>query len=199
MVVVFVVVSLMWMMHTITKNFVSDPEFAKLIAAKESFAADRGLWMFLLRAHIILAVISLLAGPIGAIRGIRLKSPAWHRWNGRIYVGSVLLNIVPGLYVSWFAEGSWTIAGFLVLNLLWLATTWLGYVHIRRKNTAKHTQWITRSFFLTYANLTIHIVLPIGEHGLGLSYEASYGLAVWGGILLNLALAELVLRKKWMA
>lgn len=189
----------MWIMHTLTKNFLTDPDFVKLIAAKPSFTADRMLWLFMLRAHIVLAVVSLLAGPIGAIRGIRSRSAALHRWNGRIYVVSVLLNFIPGLYVSWFAAGGWAIAGFLALNLLWLATTWLGYVHIRRKNITKHMQWITRSFFLTYANLTIHLILPIGERGLALSHEVSYGLAVWGSILLNLALAEIAFRKKWMA
>ncbi|SEN22127.1 DUF2306 domain-containing protein [Lihuaxuella thermophila] len=192
------VVALMWMMHTLTKNFVSDPDFTKLIAAKESFTADRSLWMFMLRAHIVLAVVSLLTGPIGAIRKIRLKSIAWHRWSGRIYVVSIVLNLIPGLYLSWFVTGSLTVAGFLVLNLLWLATTWLGYLHIRRKNLAKHRQWIVRSFFLTYANLTIHLLLPVSQYAIGLSYGASYALAVWGSMLLNLGLAEAVLRKKWL-
>jgi hypothetical protein len=84
----------MWIMHTLTKNFLSDPGFGKLIAAKDSFTADRS-WLFMLRAHILLAVISLLTGPVGAIRRIRLKSIAWHRWNGRIYVVSILLNFIP--------------------------------------------------------------------------------------------------------
>lgn len=193
------VVALMWIMHTLTKNFVSDPEFVKLIALKDSFTADRMLWLFMLRAHIVLAIVSLVTGPIGAIRNVRLKSIAWHRWSGRVYVVSVLLNFIPGLYVSWFAAGGLTVAGFLLLNLLWLATTWLGYVHIRRKNVVKHSQWIMRSLFLTYANLTIHLLQPVGQHAIGLSYASSYALAVWGSMLLNLALAEVVIRKKWLA
>lgn len=192
------VVALMWIMHTLTKNFVSDPDFDKLIAAKEVFTADPPLWLFMLRAHIVLAVVSLLTGPIGVIRKIRQKSIPWHRWNGRIYVVSIVLNFIPGLYVSWFVAGNLTVAGFLVLNLLWLATTWLGYLHIRRKNIAKHRQWIIRSFFLTNANLTIHLLLPISQYAIGLSYTASYALAVWGSMLLNLSLAEVVLRRKWL-
>lgn len=192
------VVALIWIMHTLTKNFAADPDFGKLIATKELFTANRSLWLFMLRAHIELAVVSLLTGPIGTIRKIRKKSIAWHRWNGRIYVVSIVLNFIPGLYVSWFAAGSLTIAGFLVLNLLWLVTTLLGYLYIRRKNLVKHKEWIIRSFFLTYANLTIHLLLPIGQFTIGLSYASSYAFAVWGSMLLNLGLSEVVLRKKWL-
>ena len=196
--IILSVVALMWIMHTLTKNFVSDPDFIKLINDKSSFSADPSLWLFMLRAHILLAIVSLVTGPIGAIRKIRRKSITWHRWNGRIYVVSIVLNFIPGLYVAFFAAGGMTVAGFLVLNLLWLATTWFGYLHIRRKNAAKHSRWITRSFFLTYANLSIHVLLPIGQHAFGLPYASSYALAVWGSMLLNLGLAEIVIRKKWL-
>jgi uncharacterized membrane protein len=197
--VALAVAAFLWIMHTITKNFVSDPEFVKLLAARDSFAADPSVWLFMLRAHILLAVVSLVTGPIGAIRRFRRKSIAWHRWNGRVYVASVALNFIPGLYVAWFAPGAPTVAGFLVLNVLWLATTGLGYVYIRRKDPAKHSEWITRSFFLTYANLTIHVLLPLGQHAAGLPYATSYAIAVWGSMLLNLALAEVAVRKKWLA
>ncbi|WP_245954391.1 DUF2306 domain-containing protein [Paenibacillus flagellatus] len=193
------VVALMWIMHTLTKNFVSDPGFVKLIEAKDSFTADRWLWTFMLRAHIALAVVSLVTGPIGSLRNVRTKSIALHRWNGRIYVVSIALNFIPGLYVSFFAPGGMTVVGFLILNLLWLATTWFGYSNIRRKNIEKHTRWITRSFFLTYANLVIHILLPISQHAFGFTYATSYAIAVWGSMLLNLGLAEVFIRKKWLA
>jgi uncharacterized membrane protein len=197
--IAFAVVALMWVLHSLTKNFAVNPDFSKLIAAKTAFNADRPLWLFMLRAHIVLAVISLLTGPVGAIRKLRIKSIAWHRWNGRMYVISILLNVIPGLYVSLFAAGGWTIAGFLVLNTLWLAATALGYIHIRRKRITSHTRWITRSFFLAYANLIIHLLLPLGQYGLRLSYEASYAIAVWGSIVVNLELAETALRRKWIA
>lgn len=197
-VILLSVVALMWIMHTVTKNFVSDPEFIKLLATRDSFTADRALWLFMLRAHIVLAIVSLITGPVGMLRNIRTRSIAWHRWNGRIYVVSILLNFIPGLYVSWFAAGGLTVAGFLLLNLLWLGTTWLGYLHIRRKQIAEHSKWITRSFFLTYANLAIHLLLPLGQHAIGLTYASAYAFAVWGSMLLNLGLAEIFICKKWM-
>jgi len=197
-VVALAVVAFLWILHTITKNFVTDPEFVKLIDARDAFAADPSAWLLMLRAHILLAVVSLVTGPIGAIRRFRLQSVAWHRWNGRVYVVSVALNFIPGLYVAWFAPGAPTVAGFLVLNALWLATTGLGYAYIRRKDAARHTRWITRSFFLTYANLTIHVLLPLGQHAAGLPYETSYAIAVWGSMLLNLTLAEVAVRKGWL-
>lgn len=194
-----VLISFMWIMHTLTKNFMTDPELLKFLAQKAKPIADRSLWLLMIRVHIILAVISLVTGPIGAVRRIRAKSVSLHRWNGRIYLLSILLNFIPGLYVAFFASGGWmSVCGFVILNVLWLGTTWLGYIHIRRKDAASHMKWMTRSFFLTYANLTIHIVLAVSSHGLKLPYDVSYVVAVWSSFLINLLLAELAIRNKWI-
>lgn len=192
-------ISLMWIMHTLTKNFVTDPEFSRFLGKKDQSIPNPELWGAMLRVHIVLAVISLITGPIGTLRKIRLKWITLHKWNGRIYVISILLNFIPGLYVAFFATGGWlSVLGFLILNSLWLGTTLLGYVHIQRKDIGKHTKWITRSFFLTFANLAIYLLLMLGNHGLKLPYEASYIIAVWGSFVLNLLLAELVIRKQWI-
>lgn len=193
------IVALMWIVHTLTKNFVTDPGFTKLLAARDVFAADRSLWLLMLRAHIVLAIVSLITGPLGVIRNIRQRAIALHRWNGRIYAFSVVLNFIPGLYVSWYAPGGWTAASFLVLNALWLATTLLGIAFACKGELLKHSRWMTRSFFLTYANLAIHLFLPVGQHMLGLSYAASYTVAVWGSMTLTLSLAEITVRKKWLS
>ncbi|GAA3406159.1 DUF2306 domain-containing protein [Paenibacillus hodogayensis] len=198
-IVVLALMACMWIMHTVTKNFVTDPDFLKFLSHKDRPVPDPELFRTMLRVHIGLAVVSLVTGPIGTIRRIRVQRPALHRWSGRLYVLSILLNVVPGFYVSFFATGGWlSVLGFLMLNSLWLGTTVLGYVHIRRKQVAKHTGWMTRSFFLTFANLTIHVVLAVAHSGLKLPYDTAYTAAVWSSFVLNLALAELVIRKKWM-
>nr|WP_245548515.1 DUF2306 domain-containing protein [Gracilibacillus lacisalsi] len=61
----------------------------------------------MIRLHIIFAIISLITGPLGVIKKLRIKSIQFHRWNGRVYVLSILLNFIPGVYVSFFATGGW--------------------------------------------------------------------------------------------
>lgn len=191
------VISLMWVMHTFSKNFVVDPSIAKFLSNKDQLITNEALWLFMIRLHISLAIVSLITGPLGALKAVRAKSKSFHRWNGRIYVLSILLNFVPGVYVSLFATGGWpSTVGFLLLNTLWLGTTFLGYLFIKRKNTILHSQWIVRSFFLSFANMTIYVLVAISHHALGFSYGDSYRIAVWLCWIINLLLAELFIRRK---
>ncbi|WP_307847812.1 DUF2306 domain-containing protein [Metabacillus bambusae] len=117
-----------------------------------------------------------------------------------MYVLSIVLNFIPGVYVSLFATGGWpSTIGFLILNTLWLITTVLGYKFIKIKNILRHSQWITRSFFLSFANLTIYIIVAVTHNGLDLSYGLSYTTAVWLCWIINFAIAEMVIKKKILA
>lgn len=195
--ILILLIPLMWIFHTLSKNFIVDPQFVKFIARKDQILSNESLWIIMIRIHIILAIISLLTGPLGVIKQIRIQSIRFHRWNGRIYVLSILFNFLPGVYVSFFATGGWpSTLGFLILNTLWLGITILGYVAIRRKKINLHRQWILRSFFLSFANITIYILVAISHNALNLPYSLSYTIAVWLCWVLNLAIAEIIIRKK---
>ncbi len=102
--ILLIIVSIMWVLHTFSKNFMVDPTFEKFISKKDLLLADESLWIFMIRLHILLAIISLLTGPLGVMKKIRIKSMTFHRWNGRFYVLSIILNFIPGLYVSFFCH-----------------------------------------------------------------------------------------------
>lgn len=188
---------MMWMLHTFSKNFMVDPQFESFISKKDQILTDDNLWFLMLRIHILLALISIITGPLGVIKGIREKSRTFHRWNGRIYVLSIILNFIPGIYVSFFATGGLpSIIGFLILNTLWLTTTILGYWYIKRQKVLLHSQWITRSFFLSFANITIYIFVAISHNLLNFSYGSSYTIAVWLSWSLNLLLSEFLIRRR---
>lgn len=191
------IIPIMWVFHTFSKNFMVDPTFEKFLARKDDILTNESLWLLMIRMHIFLAIISLLTGPIGVLKKIRRTSIQVHRWNGRIYVISILLNFIPGIYVSFFATGGWISAvGFLILNSLWLYTTVLAYWNIKRKKVSLHSTWMTRSFFLTFANMTIYIVVLILHTIMNIPYSLSYTIAVWSCWILNLLLAEIFIRKR---
>lgn len=195
--ITILIIPIMWVLHTFSKNFMIDPAFEKFISNKDLILADPSLWIFMIRIHILLAILSLLTGPLGVIRRIRVKSIRFHRWNGRLYVLSILLNFIPGVYVSFFATGGWpSTIGFLILNTLWLGTTILGYWYIKRRQVILHSRWITRSFFLCFANMTIYIIVAIAHNAMNFSYGTAYTLAVWLSWVLNLLIAELIIRQK---
>ena len=195
--VIIVIISIMWVMHTSSKNFIVDPTFEKFIGRKDQILTNEWLWGMMIRIHIVLAILSLITGPLGVIKAIRVKALNFHRWNGRIYVLSILLNFIPGIYVSLFATGGWlSTVGFLILNSLWLGTTLRGYLLIKRRNIVLHSQWMIRSFFLSFANMTIYIIISLTHYVMNFSYGHSYTIAVWLCWIMNLLLAEIIIRKK---
>lgn len=195
--VLILFIPIMWILHTFSKNFMVDPTFQKFISKKDQILTNESLWILMIRFHISLAIISLLTGPLGVIKKVRVKSIKFHRWNGRLYVLTIILNFIPGVYVSFFATGGWlSTVGFLILNTLWLGTTILGYLYIKGEKVILHSQWIIRSFFLSFANMTIYIIVAITHNVLNFSYGYSYTMAVWLCWILNLLIAELMIRKK---
>ncbi len=198
--IMIIIVPFMWILHTLSKNFMVDPMFESFMSRKDSLLHNQSLWIAMIRVHILLAVISLLTGPLGILKKIRVKSIKFHRWNGRLYVLSIILNFIPGVYVSFFATGGWpSTVGFLILNILWLGTTLLGYWHIKNKKIVPHSQWMIRSFFLSFANMTIYIIVAIAHHITHIPYGTSYMIAVWLCWMINLVVAEMIIRKKIVA
>lgn len=190
------VIAVMWILHTTSKNFMVDPTFSTFLWNKEIELPNEKLWIVMIQLHIALAIIALITGPLGLSRAMRMKKPHLHRWNGRIYVMVIVFNILPGYYVALYANGGiWSTIGFLILNTLWLLTTINGYRFIRKGQVHRHRSWILRSFFLTFSNLTIYILVTIFQYVAGLSYGFSYSLGAWLAFMINLVLAEIVIRK----
>ncbi|MBP1083453.1 MULTISPECIES: DUF2306 domain-containing protein [Bacillus] len=190
------IISVMWVLHTFSKNFMIDPNFERFLSRKDFPIQNEGLWILMIRIHIVLALIALLTGPVALIKRIRVKRLPVHRWFGRIYVLSIILNYIPGLYVSLFATGGLlSTAGFFILNTLWLCTTLIGYRAIRKKRMIPHSQWMLRSFFLSFANMTIYIIVAIFHNALNFPYAYSYTMASWMCWILNLLLAEMIIKK----
>jgi hypothetical protein len=188
-------VSIMWVLHTVSKNFIVDPQLSRFLSMKSNELLNKSLWVIMIRIHIILAVIALITGPIALSKKIRIESLLTHRWMGRIYVGSIVLNYIPSFYVSFYATGGFpSVFGFFILNTLWLFSTLRGFWLARTKKIMLHSQWMIRSYALSLANMTIHILVTLFYNALDFRYEFSYTLAVWLCWLLNLSLAEFAIR-----
>ncbi|WP_044640970.1 DUF2306 domain-containing protein [Risungbinella massiliensis] len=196
-IMILCIVAIMWVMHTLSKNFMVDPSFSAFLAKKDNILTNRETWILIIQIHIILALVALVTGPMGLIKRLRVKYLPFHKWNGRIYILTIVLNFFPGVYVSFFASGGIaSTIGFLLLNTLWISTTILGYVSIRKNKLQQHIKWMTRSLFLSFANMTIYIIVAVTHYGFKFEYGLSYSIAVWLCWIINLLFAEWVIRKK---
>ena len=142
--------------------------------------------------HVTFAPIALIVG-IWQFLPITRRT-AWHRWEGRIYVVSVLIAGVSGLIVS-FTSAAGLAAGtsFAILAVLWLSATGIAYAKVRAGKYAEHRRWMIRSYGLTCAALTLRLIIAIGL-ALGIDFPTTYLIAAWGCWPTTLIIAELIVR-----
>lgn len=148
--------------------------------------------------HVLASATALLLMPFQVWRGLRDRRRDIHRWIGRAYVLAVLAGGLSGLYMSFFAiTGPVAGAGFFLLGLAWLGTTWMAYAKARARDIASHRLWIIRSAALTFAAVTLRIYLPLSMV-LGLPFDPSYTVIAWACWVPNLFAVEWWRRRRAM-
>ena len=122
----------------------------------------------------------------------RAKYLPLHRWLGRFYVVGALIGGVSALYLAIYAFGGFATAlGFGLLAVLMLITTWLAYLRIRAKNEFSHKEWMTRSYALIFAAVTLRLWLPIFQ-AFGIEQMEAYQATAWAAWVPNLIVAEII-------
>lgn len=141
--------------------------------------------------HIFASAIALVLGPFQFSVWLRSNRPAMHRWMGRLYLGiGVAVGGLAGLFMAFHAFGGlFSGLGFGSLAVAWLYTGLQAYVAIRAKDVAAHRRWMVRNFSLTFAAVTLRLLLP-ASFVLGIPFELAYPAIAWLCWVPNLVLAE---------
>jgi uncharacterized membrane protein len=117
---------------------------------------------FAVATHLISAAIIMLAGAVQLIPQVRNRLPAFHRWNGRIYMLTAGALSLAGLYMHWI-RGSvgdlpQHIGGTVNAVLIWICGGMaLRYALARDFKT--HRRWALRLFLVVSASWFIRIML----------------------------------------
>ena len=146
--------------------------------------------------HILGGPLALGLAPLQLSAGVRRRWPRLHRWSGRLYGATVLVAGVAGMTLAPTSEASnFARVGFGVLGALWLVTTFKGIWLAMRGDLAGHRWWMERSIALTFAAVTLRLIMaPLMASGW--SVAQTYDVTAWGSWILNLALLELWQRKR---
>jgi hypothetical protein len=88
-------------------------------------------------------------------------------------------------------QGLVTHLGFGMLGTLWLFTTLMAYVRIRSGDQEAHQRWMTRSYALTLAAVTLRVYMMIGI-GAGIPFRDAYRVISWLCWVPNIVAAELI-------
>jgi uncharacterized membrane protein len=166
------------------------------LATKSEVVRQSQVWNFLFYQHIIFGGVALLTGWTQFSRKIRSKKIRFHRTLGKIYVGACLLSGCAGLYIAFYATGGIVSSlGFGGLALSWLFTTSKAYLSIRQKRINDHQDWMTRSYALTFAAVTLRLWLPLSQ-ALDIEFISAYVVISWLCWVPNLLVAEWMVMKR---
>jgi hypothetical protein len=146
--------------------------------------------------HAAGAGLALLLGPWQFIAGLRAKAPRVHRWIGRAYAAASIFGGLAGLALAPFSSaGPIAQSGFTLLALAWLATTIFGWRAALQRSFAAHSDWMLRSFALTFAAVTLRLYIPI-PYIAGFDPDEAYRWIAWLCWVPNLVLVEVWLRAR---
>lgn len=151
--------------------------------------------------HIVAGVVFSIIGAFQFIPALRRGRRSWHRIAGRVLIPA---GAVVALSALWMASLSDLPPGdgpaLLVIRWIFgtylLASLALAVRALMRRRYAEHGAWMTRAYALGVAAGTQAIVLIPGSILYGSSDETSRAVAMTLGWLINLAVAELVIRRR---
>lgn len=102
--------------------------------------------------HLFIAFVITIGGTLQLIPQIRNYAPAFHRWNGRLYIGIAFVTSLAALYMIWTRE---TFGGILVnkisvsldaVLIMAFAAIALRYAMARKIDV--HRRWALRTFMV---------------------------------------------------
>ena len=175
--------------------FIVDRHFG-LLSSKTQELLTNTIWNAGFYGHIIPGGIALLIGWTQFSTQLSKKRLRLHRTIGKIYVFSVLISGVCGVYIAQFATGgiSNTI-GFSLSGIVWLTTTFLAYQAIRKGNMEQHQNYMLYSYAVCFSAVTLRFWLPLLINTLG-EFESAYLIVGWLSWVPNLIVAYYIIRRR---
>lgn len=178
-----------------------------LLPGRETLVTREGWLEVLLVAHVTTAGAAILLGTLQLVPRVRRHRPV-HRVLGRLFLllGSVAF-LGTALPLALTAESDVARAGLLVPTLLWPVFAVAGFRAIRGHDVAAHRAWMLRLFAVSFFAITARLVVPLLMLAqlpvLGSRYggdveamvEATVPIGQWLGWIVNLTIAELVIRR----
>lgn len=186
-----------WLMLRITLGYWPIRSDAGFLQIKQQYLGIRH-WELAFWIHVFTSMLPLLAGFTQFAPRLLGKFPKVHRVMGRVYVFTVCFVTGPAsLVMAFYANGGITSRiAFVILALLWLATTGMGWSKALRREWPAHREWMIRSYALTLSAIT----LRVWKYLIVFAFEPPpmdvYRLVAWLGFVPNLLLAEWWIRRR---
>ncbi|MCU1408962.1 MAG: hypothetical protein JWM23_1042 [Microbacteriaceae bacterium] len=151
--------------------------------------------------HIVSVTVFCLLGAFQFIPSLRRGKRGWHRMAGRILIPAGLLAAISGLWMSIFyapqpGDSALLLVFRLVFGSAMVASIILGIRALLRRDVARHGAWMTRAYAIGVGAGTQAIVLIPGTIIFGAADKLSRALLMGAAWVINLAVAEYVIRRR---
>lgn len=155
-----------------------------------------------LMIHIVGGATALIAGAVNAVAATRGRFGR-HRVVGIVYVVAVAFSAPAGIVLATTAYGGTlpggaiiATSGFVLLGVLWLATTMRAVAAIVRHDRRAHGAWMLLSFSLAFAAVTLRLYVAVLTVIGVVAFEAVYPLLAWLCWVPNIAVAAVIVRRR---
>lgn len=175
----------------ITAQYLSFRPDINFLLVKQDLIFD-AVWRPTFYIHVISGMIVILIGPFQFLPKLRNSYLAIHKKLGKIYAYGILGFAAPtGLIMAFYAEGGmWSTLAFLVMSLLWFYTTIMAILTVKKKKIIEHKKWMFRSYALSFAAVTLRILVPVMSLSNNLSEEFIIVSTAWLSWGINLIIIE---------
>jgi hypothetical protein len=153
------------------------------------------IWRPAFYLHVISGMLVILIGPFQFLKKLRTRHLSLHRKIGKIYVFGILFIGAPtGLIMAFYAEGGvWSTISFIAMSALWFYTTLMAIITIAKKDIVAHQKWMYRSYALSFAAVTLRLLVPLMSYYTELGYDSIVISTAWLSWIINLFFVELLI------
>jgi uncharacterized membrane protein len=163
----------------------------------EHFAKEKALTLL----HAIPGMLFMVLGPLQFVGSLRVKHPALHRWNGRIFLTASGVIGVTGLTMALRGTiGGWDEkSAILIFGSFFLLSLGKALWHALHREFAKHREWMIRGYAVGLAVATIRPIMAsffavAVMHGQTPEPGKFFGTAFWIGFTAQAIVAEIWVR-----
>ena len=142
--------------------------------------------------HILPGALFLVLAPLQFVPGIRAKHLRLHRWMGRVLLISGLIIGTSALVMSYTMNigGTNETAATTLYGILFLICLMQAYRYIRRKEVARHREWMIRAYGIGLGVATTRPIVGMFFAFRRLAPHEFFGIAFWLGFTITAIAAE---------
>ena len=150
------------------------------------------IWRIAFFVHVYSSMLVLFAGFTQFSTYLQRHKPTLHRKLGYVYVLNILCITGPASFIMGFYAngGFYSQLAFVLLAILWLASTAYALMLAKQGNYKKHQQYMIRSYALTLSAITLRIWKYAITNTITLPPMDVYRTVAWLGWVVNWLVAE---------